>query len=257
MGDGEVDIVHDARERIEERAIGADENGVGKRAEIDRLRPSDEIVPGDVCRMRRSTGSLRVIEAEPPVRCSSFRFETDPVLVTQLQRGTVVDRRAARRKLAFAAAIQFIGRLEAGIEPPAGLQSLRRRFIERCPRRLLGLTVPRKPQPSQILPDLLRISFARTLPVGVVETQEKCAAGLQGKQVVQYRRPQISEVEVSGRARRETKMRCHLNGLVSGGIAVGARRCDLQYRRSGRCPDVPLPEPVRDGIATVAAEISS
>ena len=51
--DAELGVVDDAGEGVEERAVGADDDRVGQRADIDRLVAADEIVPRDDSRQRR------------------------------------------------------------------------------------------------------------------------------------------------------------------------------------------------------------
>src|SRR5690606_31957226 len=67
--DGEVDVVDDAGEGIERRAVGADQNGIGERADVDRLLAAHDVMPryerGQWCKATRWIG---IREKEPPVR---------------------------------------------------------------------------------------------------------------------------------------------------------------------------------------------
>ena len=51
MSDAEVDVVDDARQRIEIAAVGADQHRVRQRGCVDMLLAADEIVPHHVARL--------------------------------------------------------------------------------------------------------------------------------------------------------------------------------------------------------------
>ena len=72
--DAELGVIDDAGEGVEERAVGADDDRVGQRADVDRLVAADEIVPRHDGRQRRQAG-LGVGEAEAPMRLAALGFE--------------------------------------------------------------------------------------------------------------------------------------------------------------------------------------
>ena len=70
MGDAEIDVVDDARQRIEIGAVGAHQHRVGQRSGIDMLPPAHEIVPHHVA----------LLELETPMRLAPFGFQPRAIL---------------------------------------------------------------------------------------------------------------------------------------------------------------------------------
>ena len=108
MGDAEIDIVDDGRQRVEIAAIVADQHRVGQRGGIDMLLAAHEIVPDDVARL----------ELEAPMGLAPFGLELRAVFLGQLQGGAVVDRRPPARELPLALELELVRRLIGGIERP-------------------------------------------------------------------------------------------------------------------------------------------
>src|SRR5690242_15202586 len=75
MRDAGVYVIDDTGQRVEERSVSADENGVGQRSEIDRLITPDQVIPRDERRLRSKAPALsRVREAKSPVRLLADRY---------------------------------------------------------------------------------------------------------------------------------------------------------------------------------------
>ena len=104
------------------------------------LRPANEIVPFDHA----------AIEPEAPMRLAALRFELGAILIGELQRGAVIDRRRTTRHLALAAAVKFIRRFIAGIKPARGAQALRDLVIVTEPLRLPLDAMRRDAEPVEI-----------------------------------------------------------------------------------------------------------
>jgi hypothetical protein len=121
MGDAEVDIVDDARQRVEIGTIGADQHRVRQRGCIHMLLAADEIVPHHIARL----------ELETPMGSLSRRLQFLAVGVGELQRGAVVDRRLTAGELALPLQLELVLRLEGRIEPSARLQLLDGCVIDR------------------------------------------------------------------------------------------------------------------------------
>ena len=51
VGDREVDVVDDAGERVERRAVGADQHRIGQRADVDGLLAAHDVRPRDERRL--------------------------------------------------------------------------------------------------------------------------------------------------------------------------------------------------------------
>jgi hypothetical protein len=121
MGDAEIDVVDDARQRVEIGAVGADQHRVRERSGIHMLLAADEIVPHHVAGL----------ELEAPMGRLPCCREFLVVGVGELQRCAVVDRRLAARELALALQLKFVLRLVGRIEPAARLQLLHRCIVDR------------------------------------------------------------------------------------------------------------------------------
>ena len=65
VGDLEIHIVHHRRQRVEKRAVLADQHRVGERGGVDRLRPAHEIDPILACAR----------ELETPMRLAALGFQ--------------------------------------------------------------------------------------------------------------------------------------------------------------------------------------
>ena len=84
------------------------------------------------------------------MRGAAFRFMGGNLLICQLKRGAVINRRHAACQLPLALALQLIGGLVTGINQPARLQIIKRRFIFTETVRLLERLVIIQTEPSQI-----------------------------------------------------------------------------------------------------------
>ena len=132
MGDAEIDVVDHARQRVEIGTVFAHQDGVGQRSGVDMLAPAHEIVPHDIA----------LLELEAPMGLASLCFERGAILICELQRGAVIDRRLAAGELALALQLELFGRLVGRIEPAASLQLLDRRVVAREAVRLAHLLGP-------------------------------------------------------------------------------------------------------------------
>ena len=149
VADMEVGVVDDAGEGVEEGAVGADDDGIGQRADVDRLVAADEVVPRDDGRQRREA-LLGVVETEAPVRAPPLGLEPLALGIVELEAGTVVDGRQTARELALALAVELVLGLVAGIEPAPLFQALGRRLVARHARRLTLLALPGEPEPGEV-----------------------------------------------------------------------------------------------------------
>ena len=103
------------------------------------------------------------------MRGPPLRLQRGAVLVGQAKRGAIVDRRTAERLLALAPAIEFVGGLVGGIEPPHRAQPLGRRLVQRHALRLPASEVGNDAEPGQIGLDRVGEFGARTFDIRVVE----------------------------------------------------------------------------------------
>ncbi len=137
------------------------------------------------------------------MRFAPLRFERTAFFIRKLQARPVIDRRHPPRELAFALAVEFVGRLIAGIKLPALFQPGHDLVVSLRPHGLAFLTVPAKPQPAQVSTDCLDELLARTLGVGVVEPQDELPPGLVGKKPVEDCGADVADMKSPGRARRK------------------------------------------------------
>ncbi len=211
MRDGERDIVDDAGECIEIRAIRANKDGIGQRADIDDLIAADEIVPADNRRLgSQALPRSGIGQAEPPVRGAPLGFEPAALLFAQLQRGAIVDRWLAERALAATLAGKFVLGLIAGIKKPSRLQTAGSRIVELRAIGLPFLPVPGESEPQQIVTNALRELVRRAFQVGVVEPQNEAACIFARKQPVERGGTHVADVETACRARRKAEDGVHI-----------------------------------------------
>src|SRR5262245_270465 len=123
------------------------------------LPPPHEVVPHHVA----------LLELEAPMRLASLGFKARFVLLDQLERGAVIDRRTPARELTLALELEFLGSLIGGIKPPFPLQCLDRGVIAAETVRLAYLLRPIDADPGEVLLDAARKFLGRALPVGVIE----------------------------------------------------------------------------------------
>ena len=165
VGDAEFDIVHDRRQGIEDAAVLPDQDGVAEVAAMEVLMTAHQIVPFNGI----------VPQQEPPVRFAPLRLQARPVVVGQLQRGAIVDRRQAAPQQALALQRQLFRRLVAGIKPAIALQRFLRQFVAVEPVGLAGEAVPVKAEPAQIPLDPGGELRRRTFQIGIVQAQQEAA----------------------------------------------------------------------------------
>src|SRR5215467_3742195 len=199
MGDTEIDIIDDTRQRVEVGAVGADQHRVRQGCCIHMLLAANEIVPHHI------TG----LELEAPMWLATLVLEFGPVGVRELERGAVVDRRFAARELALALQLELVLRLVGRIEPAARFELLYRRVIERKAVRLLRLKRPVETEPDYVLTDSACKLLGRALAVGIVEAEQQAATTRFREHPVQQGRADIAGMNAPGRARREADGNSH------------------------------------------------
>ncbi len=209
--DLEVDVVHDAGQRVEEPPILADQHRVRQRRRIDMHGTADDVVelnlfPG---------------QQEAPMRLAPLSLKGRPLLRGELQRRAVVDWRLVLCELALAPPVKLIRRFITRIEPASRAQLLGRRIVLRRPLRLLGKEIVLQPQPSQVGIDPLRERLRRPVSVRIVEAKQKLAARLAREQIVGERRANIADVNLACRAGGEANNRCHGRCLA---VQVASRK---------------------------------
>ncbi len=124
VGDGEVHVIDHARERIEGRAVFADEDWIGKRAEVHGLVAADEIVPGDDCRQRlEALFGARVRKAKAPVGLAALGFEVRAFGGREFQARAIINGRQVAGALTCALPVELVFRLVTGIEEAAAFRS--------------------------------------------------------------------------------------------------------------------------------------
>ena len=133
------------------------------------------------------------------MRLAALSLERGALGVGQLERGAIVDRRAAERLLALAPAVELLGRLVGGIEPARPLQRLGRRFVKRHPFRLAAFQVGDDSEPGEVGLDRVGVFAPRPLEVGVVEAQDEAPVGAQGEEPVDQRGARVADVDEPGR----------------------------------------------------------
>ena len=157
-----------------------------------------QIGPGDAARL----------EQEAPMRLAALGLQLRPILRRELQRGAVIDRRQAARELALAAAVELVGGLVAGIEPPGRAQALGGRVVDRQPLATGGWsrsgTMPSQARSSAMAS---ANSGLRARRVGVVIAQQEAPAMAAREQPVEQRRPGIADMEIARRGRGEADER--------------------------------------------------
>ncbi len=154
MGDAEIDVVGDARQRVEVGPVGPDQNRVRQRGGVDMLPAAHQVVPDDVA----------LLEQKAPMRLAPFRLKPRPLFGGQFQGGAVVDRRLPAGELALALQLELLGRFvgrdrgapsASNARPPwhkdrsdptgapqAPSQARARRDPRECPRRTPPSTAP-------------------------------------------------------------------------------------------------------------------
>ena len=86
-------------------------------------------------------------QQETPVRFAALRLQARAVVVGQLQRGAIVDRRQAASQQALALQGQLFRRLVAGIKSAIALERFLRQFVAVKPVGLAGEAVPIQAEP--------------------------------------------------------------------------------------------------------------
>ena len=205
VGDGKVDVVDDAGERIQRRAVLADQNRVRQRTDVDHLVATDEIVPRHHggCGLHR-VRPIRVDEAEPPMGLLSLGFQRGDLGCRQPEPGAVVNWRQAARELALALAVEFAGRFKTRIETPCRFKLGRHLAISRRPVGLAGKSCPVEAEPGQVALDAFGKLLGRTLAVGIVQPQHERAPVRPREQMVQHGGADVAHVQTPGRARRKS-----------------------------------------------------
>ena len=211
MGDLHVDVVHHRRQGVEEQAVLTDQHGVRHGRGVHLGVAAGQILPGYPL----------ALQLEAPVRAAALGLQLRLVRVGQLQRGSVIDGRKAARQLHLAAAVQFVGRLVAGVQAARGLQPRGGLLIAVEALGLVVAFVPGQAEPLQVRLDAALEFLRRTLQVGVVDAQHEGAALTLGEQPVHQCGAHVAHVQASRGGRRETNLDGH-------GIQT------LQRRRTGR-----------------------
>src|SRR6185312_7836613 len=121
---------------------------------------------------------LRLAELEAPVRPAALLLQFRTLLIGELERSAVIDRRLVHRELALAAAVEFGSGFISRIERPACLQLFCRSLM-----RIGALDLPREKvmaetEPRKVLDDRRLVFGLRALGIGVVDAQKELAAGL-------------------------------------------------------------------------------
>ena len=137
------------------------------------------------------------------MRPAAFAFEPRAIGVAELERGAVVDRRAALRQQALALELELLRRLVAGIEAADGDQPVAGRVVVRQPVHLPLLARPIEAEPGKVALDRGFVLGLAALPVGVVEAQDEGAAVPLGEQPIEQRRAHVPHVQEPGRAGRK------------------------------------------------------
>ena len=126
------------------------------------------------------------------MRLPPFRPEAGAVGVGQLQCGPVVDWRQVPGQSALARIFQLFRRLVAGIEQPLGNKVGLGRRVAVEPIGLAKGGVRPDAQPGQVDDDVRRVFLGRARAVGIVETQDELAAGLQREQPIEQCRTGVA-----------------------------------------------------------------
>ncbi len=191
VGDAEIDVIDHRGQRVEVAAIGADQHRVGHRGGVDGLRPLDQVV--EVHRL--------AIEPEAPVRRAALGLVLRLLLGREVQRGAVVDWRAAEQPGAGALAVQFLLGLPGRVEAARGDEAVAGVVVKRGAVGLADLQVRGDAEPGKVGLDARRELFGRARAVGVVEAEDVLAGPGLGEQPVQQRRAGIAEMQAAGRGR--------------------------------------------------------
>jgi hypothetical protein len=209
------------------RSIGAAHHRIAHRRRIEALVATDEIVP-----RYRSPG----IEPEAPVRRSSRRLEPGPLGVAQAQRGAVVHRRQSPPEQHLALEIELLRGLVGGIDPARRLQFGEPRLVAVEPCRLALLGIGHQPQPGEIGADRIDVPFFAARAIGIIDPQQEAPAIGPREQPVVQRGPEVADVQIAGRARRETGNHGH-TGHLSTNAALRHPHRTVRELQHGACRD--------------------
>ena len=106
VGDPSFNIIDTAGQRVEIRAIGADQNRIRQATRLDRLFAAHQIVPDHAV-----SGQL-----EPPMRLAALGFIGGLFSIGQIQSCAIIDGWIAPRALQLALTVKLIGRFITRIE---------------------------------------------------------------------------------------------------------------------------------------------
>ena len=143
------------------------------------------------------------------MRFAPLRLQARPVVVGQLQRGAIVDRRQPAPQQALALQGQLFRRLVAGIKPAIALQHFLRQVVAVEPVGLAGEAVPIQAEPAQIPLDPGGELRRRTFQIGIVQAQQETAVLRTGEQPVDQRQTDVTDMEHTGRTGSETDGDAH------------------------------------------------
>src|SRR5690606_32673218 len=132
-----------------------------------------------------------------------------PLGVAHRKAGAVVAGRLAPSHLTAPLERQFLLRLIAGIEAPAGLQPFERIFVAAQTVGLPGERVPAQAQPAQILFDRAGEFITAALAVGIVQAQQELAVSGASEEPVDQGDTCIADMQQACRARREADANAH------------------------------------------------
>ncbi len=180
-------IVHHHRQLVGELTVGAEQNKVADRlGEILSNHPLNAIREANFCRR----------DAHSPSTCGPPRGQTRAAC-SGVEQPTV-------HRTSRCTGTDFPSRAGTGVDVTAGLQALQCGMVYILPLALnQHLTVPFKGECLQRPQDLVRCAWLRSLPVDVFDAQQPLTAMSARIKIAAERSDQRTEVQRTGRRRRE------------------------------------------------------
>ncbi len=195
MGDAEFDVVDHRGQRVEIGSVLPPQDRIGERAAIDVALAAHHVGPADGSR----------IEAKTPVRLAAGGLERGALVVGQAQGGAVVDRRAAERLLALAAAVELLRRLIGRVEPAQRLEFFGGGVVKGHPLRLAAdeIGLERRARRDPPRSSAAYSGFERSTSVSSKRRMNVPPVAA-GEQPVEQSRAGVSDVNAPGRRGRKT-----------------------------------------------------
>ena len=198
MGDPHVMVVHDHREHVGGRAVGAQQHHVVERAIVDPDRPLHQIADDGLAVLR---GAEADDGSDAGRRLRRIAVAPAPVVACRAAGGA----RLGPHRL------QLVGRAVAAVGPAGGEQAARHGGMALPALGLAhDLAVPREAEPGKPVEDR-RKRLGRGAPgVGILQPKQERAAMVARVEPVEEGGARAAQVQHAGRRRREARDDAHI-----------------------------------------------